>query len=875
MRKTLTLVIGTVLLSLGLFAQDQNQESALIHFRQRLLKKKADDKVNSGEDSTRTLHLMIAGNIYQTERHIDYAFDNKTGRYNFRNELKYIQPILGLGDITIANLKTSFAGDITNMYCSPDEFALALKYSGINAVMQANLHTANVDKATLKRTRDMMYDFGMYHTGAFVDNFQRNGNFPLIINKKGFRIAVLNYGTIGKRPGISRDFIINEIDKTMLERDLRLARANKPDFTIVYFDWGNNNQDIPSYNEVELAQYAFQLGANMVVGTHPNTPMRIDYVSYQQNGETKEGIAAYSLGNLIGSNEEIRNRNGFIMDVELKKNNYTGDVNLSDWGVIPVYTHYDTSSVSGKIGVYSVACSAVENGDILASLPYIEKRRVINGAYEVRKLLGSVADEIQYNMNEMVCNNVMETIDLTNAALNNKYNVTRKEVIPPSEAPLLPVAVSGSNNPPSLATIYEDKTLTKPDNTVPAYKKEKDKAQNIFVEQSKPVKGYNEQSDLQVTATDLRAERNTATNNTNGATTTVQTSGATTVTPTTGTTTTPATANTGTGIPTTAKQQPSGGTTTTTTVTGTVNTTNQQQNLTTVSGAKETGNTGNPTTATSGNNATVTAKTETNPQGGTAAGNQGTTAVTPVSEKQNTTTTAEGASNPVKTANQGTSATNGTMAATNTSVQQTVNGETGAGKQSAQTTTEDAANAKKQAGNLTDDPSAVKKQNNELVFDDPNSKKGSTTLVTDEQRNAKKSTTLTDDESKQVKKEATERTDGTTMKAETQGLNSLGSTPKVELSTDFSKVEGKNYKLLTDTVFRIQFYALKKYIPLDTNYYTHLKGYEVIEEGGLFKYLLGRYKDLQECEAYWKNQILPRYKTSFIVKYVDGKRILE
>ncbi len=827
MKKTLTLVICGLMLSLGLWAQEQ--ESALIHFKQRLLKKKSEDKLNTGEDSTRTLHLMIAGNVYQTERHIDYAFDNKTGRYNFRNELKYIQPILGLGDITIANLKTSFAGDITNMYCSPDEFALALKYSGINAVMQANLHTANVDKATLKRTRDMVYEFGMYHTGAFVDNFQRNGNFPLIINKKGFRIAILNYGTIGKRPGISRDFIINEIDKTMLERDLRLARANKPDFTIVYFDWGNNNQDIPNYNQVELAQYAFQQGANMVVGTHPNTPMRIDYVSYQQNGQTKEGIAAYSLGNLIGSNEEIRNRNGYIMDVELKKNNYTGDVNLSDWGVIPVYTYYDTNSVSGTIGVYAMACSAVENGDILPNMPYIEKRRVINGAYEVRKLLGSVADEIQYNMTEMVCNNVMETIELTNAALNNKYNVTRKEVIPPSDPPLLPVAVSGSNNPPSLATIYEDKTVSKPDNTVPAYKKEKSKAENIFVEQTQPVKGYNEQSDLQVTASDLPAEHSDkpVNNSPTGATTT---------------------ATTGAAPLTSGKEEPK---------------------LTTVNSTKE---------QAPGDKQTTTAQQEAAPVKETPAttgdkpGNASTTAQT---QSKN------GADDQKKEdANDRKSAENTKGAETVTSGQKPATTQpddpTAKGKTNTAVSNEDPA-VKKTAGNAltVDDPNSNKKSGGDLIDEDPNHKKTAGTSVADDPKANKKAGNEVADDAPVAKKTTTVRPDAETVTTGTQGANSLGSTPKVEIATDFNKVEGKNYKLLTDTSYRIQFYALKKYIPLDTNYYTHLKGYEVVEEGGLFKYLLGRYKDFQECEAYWKNQILPRYKTSFIVKYVDGKRILE
>ncbi len=81
--------------------------------------------------------------------------------------------------------------------------------------------------------------------------------------------------------------------------------------------------------------------------------------------------------------------------------------------------------------------------------------------------------------------------------------------------------------------------------------------------------------------------------------------------------------------------------------------------------------------------------------------------------------------------------------------------------------------------------------------------------------------------------------------------------------------------LKVDTVYRIQFYALNKFIPLDTNYYTHLKGYEVYEEEGFFKYLLGRYQSYDACVKYWKEQIQPRYKQSFIVKYVSGKRFLK
>src|ERR1043165_1297656 len=330
-RARCALLALVTLLTLVLDAQGQDKEAVFITFRQRLLQQKHDDNIEK-IDSFSKLHLMIAGNIYQTEKHAAYAYDKTTGKYDYKSELKYIQPLLNLGDITIANLKTSFSNDAKNMFSSPDEFGLALKYAGINALMHANVHIANISKATLKRTDDVLDAYDIFHTGAFMDNIQRNGNYPLIMNRKGFKIAILNYTNLTSRPSQSREFVINEADRTVMDRDMRLVHAYKPDFTIVYFDWGANMQDLPSMAQQELAQYVFQAGANLVVGTHPNTPMRIDLMNYTYNGVPREGIIAYSLGNLISSNEEIRNRNGYIIDMELRKNNFTRETSVNEIG---------------------------------------------------------------------------------------------------------------------------------------------------------------------------------------------------------------------------------------------------------------------------------------------------------------------------------------------------------------------------------------------------------------------------------------------------------------------------------------------------------------------------------------------------------------
>jgi|GEM_PF-695163 len=807
MIKKITTAYFVLCVVLAATAQDS---TALIHFKQRMLKHKTANEVIDNGDSLRMLHLMIGGNIYQTEKHINYCYDEQKNTYNFRDEFKYIQPILSLGDVTIANLKTSFGGDVKNMYSTPDEFALALKYSGVNAVMHANLHTANVSRETFNRTRDLMNEFDIQYTGAFADNFQRTGNFPLIINKKGFKIAILNYGTLNNRPAISRNFYINEIDKDQIASDMRMAHAYKPDFTIVYFDWGANMQDIPAYYQVDLARLCFQLGASLVVGTHPNAPMRIDFVNYNTNTGPKEGIVAYSLGNLIASNDEVRNRNGYLLDIELTKNNYTGETKLGDWGVIPVYTYYDTTSVPGRMKVYSVPCSAVEAGDILSNIPYIEKRRVVNGAYEIRKLLGGTADEIQYNENELVANNVMETIDLTNAAWNNKYSQKRKEDIKPTEPPSLPVAAIGTNNPPSLASIYEapkpnlskPAAATKPANAVAKkepelpdtkYEKEKAKLEDIFVGNAPDNAGSNVNANT-LTPVNLNANA-----------------------------TAPASANT------------------------------TANNASGISGNDNTG-IGNATTGVNNTSLAANGASPVQPINATGTNSNQTLDAVPESNTNqsppaNTANANKGPATPNATA-VNPAAKNGTV------VEDDV---VGKAKEPIIAGDDERTKAPTYAGRPENNGGAPVNTNYHT--------QGSAYNLPEKEQVERE---------KYVAKDApAERPKETSITVGEKAGGGVSTNIKNDIEPNMKPVEGKQLTLVVDTFYRIQIYALTKYLPLDTNYYTHLKGYDVLEENGYFKYMLGMYKSYQECLRYWKSQIQPRYKQSFIVKYIDGRRVLD
>jgi hypothetical protein len=209
------------------------------------------------QDSFRKLHIVIAGNIYKSQEQIKNAYDSSERKFDFAPELRHVNPIMNIGDIVLAQLKTSFQADPSSPYSAPDEFALSIKYAGINHCMLANKNTMNIEKKSLVRTQKAMRVFDIQTTGAFSDNRERNGNYPLFIEKKGFKIAVLNYVAISRRPSISLDYVINQLDQNQIERDMKVARDQNPDYIIVYIDWGRQFSRLPFFKSRNYRQIYF------------------------------------------------------------------------------------------------------------------------------------------------------------------------------------------------------------------------------------------------------------------------------------------------------------------------------------------------------------------------------------------------------------------------------------------------------------------------------------------------------------------------------------------------------------------------------------------------------------------------------------------
>ena len=120
----------------------------------------------------------------------------KNGKKVFYNVFADTKNLFGESDYVVGNLETVFAGEeavYTNeMYSfnTPDEFAEALKCSGIDMVTTSTNHSLDRGIKGLVRTLDVLDKYNIEHTGTFKSSEEKH-YFVKEIN--GIKVAFLNY----------------------------------------------------------------------------------------------------------------------------------------------------------------------------------------------------------------------------------------------------------------------------------------------------------------------------------------------------------------------------------------------------------------------------------------------------------------------------------------------------------------------------------------------------------------------------------------------------------------------------------------------------------------------------------------------------------
>ena len=309
------------------------------------------------QTGTTVIHVAAAGDLNVT----DYVLENAAHEngYDFSQTFLDVAPIFSGADLALLNFEGNLSGGSYGYAtgAAPLELPKALKAVGIDAVQTANSAAIRQGVSGLAATLEAFDHVGLMTLGTFADSddFDRTGGYE-IVEVEGIRIALVAFtkgmDNLGLPAG-SEDCVnllyedystdYKKVDTERIERVLRNVREEQPDLTIAMVHWGSEYNEEISDSQKKICKQLQEGGVDVIVGTHPHLVQKVEY------DPVKKTLVAWSLGDFFGDAVMAGTGYSIILDLEITRDNATGETFLSGWEYIPIFTlKPDQSAIGGQ-----------------------------------------------------------------------------------------------------------------------------------------------------------------------------------------------------------------------------------------------------------------------------------------------------------------------------------------------------------------------------------------------------------------------------------------------------------------------------------------------------------------------------------------------
>ncbi|MDN5709371.1 MAG: CapA family protein [Planococcus sp. (in: firmicutes)] len=247
--------------------------------------------------------------------------DAKTGStYDFDSMFAPIQPFLESSDITVANSESIIGGSEIGVstypsFNSPFELGDAMKNAGSDVASMANNHTLDRGVRAIENAISHWRAIGMVSTGSHLSAQQR-ADIP-VLERNGIALSFLSYtyGTNGVPTPADRPYLVNRIDRELIQQDLAYARKHS-DVTVLSLHFGNEYEAMPTQEQAELTLFAAENGADIILGHHPHV---LQPPAWINTADGRRSFVFYSLGNFLSGQKGVERRIGGIAHLEIEK----------------------------------------------------------------------------------------------------------------------------------------------------------------------------------------------------------------------------------------------------------------------------------------------------------------------------------------------------------------------------------------------------------------------------------------------------------------------------------------------------------------------------------------------------------------------------
>jgi hypothetical protein len=191
-------------------------------------------------------------------------------------------------DVVLTSLDSTPSRGLTDANAISAFAVEALTAGSVDVVNLASDRLIGAGENDLAKTLDTLQQVGIHTIGAGRND--REARRPEILDVKGQRVAYLGYSDSDLHAAHSWSAGINPAVSTQIAADIQSIRS-QVDWVIVNYQWNQELAEYPGDQQMNLARFAVDQGADLVVGHHADV---------LQGAEIYKGRAiAYSLGNFI------------------------------------------------------------------------------------------------------------------------------------------------------------------------------------------------------------------------------------------------------------------------------------------------------------------------------------------------------------------------------------------------------------------------------------------------------------------------------------------------------------------------------------------------------------------------------------------------
>ena len=167
--------------------------------------------------------------------------------------------------------------------------------------------------------------------------------------------------------------MVNLIDEQKIIQDISKARQQGADIVTVSLHFGAEYQRLPNAEQKKLVESLVNGGADIILGSHPHVvqPYKIFKIR-EENGDTRQAVAIYSMGNFISNQTRKYTDLGVIFQVNIQKSFPEETMKISAVEALPTWVHRYRKN--GKLNFRVLSLEQVvnaKNDPLLKSRDYL------------------------------------------------------------------------------------------------------------------------------------------------------------------------------------------------------------------------------------------------------------------------------------------------------------------------------------------------------------------------------------------------------------------------------------------------------------------------------------------------------------------------